>query len=171
MPLPFFIQHSTQNNLFFAYLPENTYFFKLPPHLFCTSIIFWNSVNYMFIILGARPAACEHGPCWACVSSVLPLYPAHRSYSTSIRSQETVLSSRVEIESLGSIIYFRGGDAMPTCFTKAFILSPGLMCDADTAALTTLCLLLSRIVLPGRCSFASRSEKGILENITSKLEG
>lgn len=59
---------------------------------------------------------------------------------------------------------------MPTCFTKAFILSPGLMCDADTAVLTTLCLLLSHIVLRGRCSFASRSEKGILENITSKLE-
>lgn len=56
---------------------------------------------------------------------------------------------------------------MPTRFTKAFILSPGLMFNA---VLTTLCLLLSRIVLPGRCFFASQSEEGILENISSKLE-
>lgn len=52
----------------------------------------------------------------------------------------------------------------PTYFIKAFILSPGLMYNAGTAMLTILRFLLSHIVLPGGCFFASLSEKSTLEN-------
>lgn len=111
------------------------------------------------------------------------LCPTHGSNSTSLLKElisfqrnGIVLKSWDREPWLYHILYKRRHSVRcnvsptPTYFTKACMLSPGLMCKLILLCWQYYILLLSHTVLPGRCFFAFLSEKGTLGNILSELE-